>query len=103
MKKLKHKILYMEGTKKRVGDIKSIFQNIEYTLNLLHVSLISTNNCVTFLYPWGHIIIYTYPQDTIITVEFLYPVWEEKIDKMQKIVVDIFQPTTHNFKEISRC
>ena len=101
MKKLKHKILYMKGTKKRVGDIKLIFQNIEYTLNLLHVSLLSTNNCVTFLYSWGHIIIYTYPQDSIITVEFLYPIKEEKIEKMQAIILDIFQPIKHNIKEIT--
>jgi len=101
MKKLKHSILYMRGAKKRVGDIKSIFQNIEYTLNLLHTSLISTNNCVTLLYPGGHIIIYTYPQDSIITVEFLYPAWDEKFPKMKQIVLDIFNPIKHNVKEIT--
>lgn len=103
MKKLKHKILKMQGTKKRVGDIKSIFQNIEFTQQLLHSSLISTNTCVTFLYSWGHIIIYTFPQDQIITVEFLYPVWETKIEKIINAVLAIFQPENHTIKEIDRC
>ena len=103
MKKLKQKILYMNGAKKRVGDIKSIYQNIEYTLNLLHTSLISTNNCVTFLYPWGHMIIYTFPQEKLITLEFLYPTWNDKIDKIIQASIDIFQPITHDIKEINRC
>lgn len=99
MKKLKHKFLCMKGTKKRVGDIKAIFQNIEFTQNLLHSSLISTNNCVTFLYSWGHMIIYTYPQDKIITVEFLYPKWNDKIDKIIQASIAIFQPEEHDLKE----
>lgn len=103
MKKFKQKILHMRGTKKRVGDIKSVFQNIEYSTDILHTSLISTNNCITFLYSWGHIIIYTFPQDKIITVEFLYPKWNGKIDKILKIIVDVFQPETHKIKEIERC
>jgi hypothetical protein len=103
MKKLKQKILYMQGTKKRVGDIKSIYQNIEFSINLFHSSLISTNNCVTFLYSWGHMIIYTFPQDKIITIEFLYPVWNDKIDHIIQASIDIFQPITHNIKEINRC
>lgn len=103
MKKLKHKILKIEGTKKRVGDIKSIFQNIELTYHLLHTSLISTNTCVTFLYSWGHIIIYTFPQDKIITFEFLYPVWEDKIEKIMTTLIAIFQPEAHIIKELNRC
>jgi len=103
MKKLQHKLLYMKGVKKRVGDIKSIFQNIEYSLNLLHTSLISTNNCVILVYSYGHIIIYTHPQDSLITVEFLYPIFEEKFDKMQSIIIDIFSPLNHNIKDINLC
>jgi|SRR6056297_2840441 len=103
MKKLTQKILKMEGTKRRVGDIKAIYQNIECSVKLLHVSLISTNNCVTFLYSWGHMIIYTFPQDKVITIEFLYPIWNDKIDKVIKASIDIFQPETHNIKEVKRC
>ncbi len=102
MKILKHKVLKMEGTKKRVGDIKAIFQNIEFTQQLLHTSLISTNTCVTFLYSWGHIIIYTFPQDKIITVEFLYPHWNDKIEKIIDVVLAVFQPGKHIIKEIER-
>jgi hypothetical protein len=103
MKKLKHKFLYMKGTKKRIGDIKSIFQNIEFTQNILHSSLISTNNCVTFLYPWGHIIIYTYPQDKIITVDFLYPPHNYKIEKIITAGLAIFQPENHSIEELNIC
>ena len=103
MKKRKHKVLRMEGTKKRVGDIKAIFQNIEFTQQLLHTSLISTNTCVTFLYPWGHIIIYTFPQDKIITVEFLYPIWETKIEKIIEVILAVFRPEKHTIKEMDRC
>lgn len=103
MKKLNQKILCLNGTKKRVGEIKSIFQNIEVTVQLLHTSLISTNNCITFLYSWGHIIIYTYPQDEIITVEFLYPVWEKKVDKIIETVIQVFQPINYKIKELKRC
>jgi hypothetical protein len=103
VKKLKHKVLYMEGTKKRVGDIKSIFQNIEYTQQLMHSSLISTNSCITFLYSWGHIIIYTFPQDKIITVEFLYPKWNDKVENIIKASIAVFQPETHEIKEFNRC
>lgn len=95
MKRLNRKILNMEGTKKRVGDIKSIFQNIEYSMQFLHTSLISTNTCVTFLYSWGHIIVYTFPQDKIITVEFLYPSWNTKIEIMIDSLIKIFQPISH--------
>lgn len=102
MKKLKHKVLKMEGAKKRVGDIKSIFQNIEFAQQLLHTSLISTNSCVTFLYSWGHIIIYTFPQDKVITVDFLYPQWNDSIEKIIDIVVAIFQPDKHTIKETER-
>ena len=93
----------MQGTKKRVGDIKSIFQNIEVTQHLMHSSLISTNTCVTILYSWGHVIIYTFPQEQIITVEFLYPIWEIKIDKIISAILAIFQPENHTIKEIDRC
>ena len=101
MKPLKHTMLYMQGTKKRIGDIKSIFQNLEYSLSLLHTSLISTNNCVTILYSWGHIIIYTYPQDQIITVEIMYPTWEAKVGQVLDSMIKIFQPKTHTKKEIA--
>jgi hypothetical protein len=103
MKKFKQKILYMKGTKKRVGDIKSVFQNIEYSTNLLHVSLISTNNCITFLYSWGHIIIYTFPQEQVITVEFLYQEWNKKIETIIVSIVKIFEPDNYKIKEIERC
>lgn len=102
MKKVKQKILYMEGTKKRVGDIKSVFQSIEYSLNLLHTSLISTNNCIIFIYSWGHIIIYTFPQKQTITVEFLYQEWNKKIENMIISVVKIFEPDNYQIKEIDR-
>ncbi|MCB5280087.1 MAG: hypothetical protein LHW59_11285 [Candidatus Cloacimonetes bacterium] len=102
MKKVKQKILYMEGTKKRVGDIKSVFQSIEYSLNLLHTSLISTNNCIIFIYSWGHIIIYTFPQEQLITVEFLYQEWNKKIENMIISVVKIFEPDNYQIKEIDR-
>ena len=102
MKKVKQKILYMEGTKKRVGDIKSVFQSIEYSLNLLHTSLISTNNCIIFIYSWGHIIIYTFPQEQLITVEFLYQEWNKKIENMIISVVKIFEPDSYQIKEIDR-
>ena len=103
MKKFKQKIVYMKGTKKRVGDIKTIFQNLEHSSNLLHTSLISTNNCITFLYSWGHIIIYTFPQEQIITVEFLYQDWNKKIEDMIMSIVKIFEPNNHQIKEIERC
>ena len=103
MKKLNHKVLVLYGTKKRVGDIKSIFQTIEYSLQFLHNSLISTNNCITFLYSWGHIIIYTFPQDKTITVDFLYPSWNNKVNSMINDIVNIFEPDTFELKEITRC
>ena len=93
----------MKGTKKRVGDIKSIFQNIEYSMSLLHTSLISTNNCITFLYPWGHIIIYTFPQEQLITIEFLYQEWNTKIETIIISAIKIFEPDKHTIKEIDRC
>lgn len=102
MKKVKQKILRMKGTKKRVGDIKSVFQSIEYSLNLLHTSLISTNNCIIFIYSWGHIIIYTFPQEQLITVEFLYQEWNKKIENMIISVVKIFEPDNYQIKEIDR-
>lgn len=102
MKKLKQKILHMEGTKKRVGDIKNIFQAIETNMQLLHNSLISTNNCITFLYSWGHIIIYTFPQDRIITIDFLYPLWYKDMDAIIKAILSIFQPETYDIKDITR-
>lgn len=101
MKKLKHKVLVLYGAKKRVGDIKAIFQTIEYTLQFLHNSLISTNNCITFLYSWGHIIIYTFPQDKMITVEFLYPSWNTKVNSMINDIVNIFEPDTFELKELT--
>ena len=103
MKSFKYKLLEMQGTKRRVGDIKSIFQNIEYNMRLSHISLISTNNCITFLYTWGHIIIYTFPQDRIITVEFLYQDWNKKIDDMIESSLQIFRPETHTIREMDRC
>jgi hypothetical protein len=102
MKKIKYKRLYMTGTKRRVGDIKSIFQNIEFTQQILHTSLISTNTCITFLYSWGHIIIYTYPQDKVITIEFLYPKWNDKVDNIIMATLAIFQPETYDIKEEDR-
>jgi hypothetical protein len=92
----------MKGTKKRVGDIKAIFQNIEFGQQILHTSLISTNTCITFLYSWGHIIIYTYPQDKIITVEILYPKWNDKIDNIIETTIAVFQPETHTVKDFNR-
>jgi len=103
MKKFRQKILYMDGTKKRVGNIKTVFQNLECSSNLLHTSLISTNNCITFLYSWGHIIIYTFPQEQIITVEFLYQEWNQKIENLIISIVKIFEPTKYQIKEIKRC
>ena len=102
MKKVKQKILRMKSTKKRVGDIKSVFQSIEYSLNLLHTSLISTNNCIIFIYSRGHIIIYTFPQEQLITVEFLYQEWNKKIENMIISVVKIFEPDNYQIKEIDR-
>jgi len=100
MKKLHRKTLILQGTKKRVGDIKSIFQTIEYNLKFLHTSLISTNNCITFLYSWGHIIIYTFPKDKLITVDFLYPSWNKKVSSMITDIVSIFEPDTFDLKDI---
>jgi hypothetical protein len=102
MKKLRQKLLTMDGTKKRINDIRSVFQNIEYSFVLLHNSLTSTNSCLTFLYPWGHIIIYSFPQDSKITVEFLYPEWMDKVDKIIQTLLAVFQPVSHKIKEIDR-
>ena len=99
MKKLNHTFLDMQGTKKRIGDIKAIFQNLEYSLKLLHSALISTNNCVTILYSWGHVIIYTYPQDKVITIEIQHPTYQD-IGTILTSVVQIFQPVKHNIEEV---
>ena len=101
MKKLNRKTLVLRGTKKRVGDIKSIFQTMEYSFQFLHTSLISTNNCITFLYSWGHIIIYTFPLEKIITIDFLYPSWNTKIDAMIKDIVSIFEPENYTLKDVT--
>jgi len=92
----------MYNTKKRIGDIKAIFQNLEYSLNLLHSALISTNNCVTILYSWGHIIIYTYPQDQVITVEIMHPTLSDRVKPVISSILQIFQPKTHDIEEIDR-
>lgn len=92
----------MNKVKKRVGEIKAIFQNIEFTFQFIHTSLISTNNCVTFLYSWGHIIVYTYTQDESITVEFLYQPFNDRIDKFISTVIDVFLPGNYTIKEMDR-
>ena len=99
MKLSEHIIIEMYGVKKRVGDIKSIFQSLE---RHNHSSLISTNNCIVFIYSWGHIIIYTSPKDKMLAIEILSSLGAYHNEKMKANILNIFQPQKYDVQETTR-
>ena len=102
MKLSEHIIIEMYGVKKRVGDIKSLFHSIEKNNFFQHTTLVSTNNCIIFLYNWGHFIVYTAPNNQMLSVEILSNLGPHRNTKIKQNILGVFQPHRHDVQELTR-
>lgn len=102
MKLSEHIIIEMYGVKKRVGDIKSLLASVEKNNHFQHTTLVSTNNCLIFLYVWGHFIVYTAPKDKMLSVEVLSNLGAYRNSKIKQNLLGIFQPEKYDIQETTR-
>lgn len=102
MKPAKQISLDFFGAKKRIGDIKQIVRGIEKQYRLTHTALISTPNCVTYFYSWGHICIYTYPKAGMMLVTIFSSMCYLKTEALKNAVIEIFAPAHYEIQEITR-
>jgi len=102
MKPAQHITIDLFGAKKRIGNIKSVMQALETQNKLVHISLVSTPNCVTYLYKWGHIIIYSYPNQSMVSVDIFSSLCSLKTEQLKNAVLEIFKPERHDINEMTR-
>jgi len=102
MKLAQHVTMDLFGVKKRINSIKNIMQIIERQNKLTHTSLISTQNCVVYLYKWGHIIIYSYPGQSMVSIDIFSSLCSIKTGVLRKVMLDIFEPYKYEENEFTR-
>jgi S-adenosylmethionine/arginine decarboxylase-like enzyme len=102
MKLAQHITIDLFGVKKRMGHIKSVMQALESQNKLVHMSLVSTPNCVIYLYKWGHIIIYSYPNQSMLSVDIFSSQCSLKTERLKRAMLEIFQPYKYETNEMTR-
>lgn len=102
MKPAQHITIDLFGTKKRIGHIKNVMQALETQNSLAHISLVSTPNCVTYLYKWGHIILYSYPNQSMLSVDIFSSLCTLRTERLKKAMLEIFKPERHDINEMTR-
>lgn len=102
MRLAQHIALDLFGVKKRINSIKNIMLIIERQNKLTHTSLISTQNCVVYVYKWGHIIIYSYPGQSMVSIDIFSSLCSIKTRSLKKVMLDIFTPYKYEENEFTR-
>lgn len=92
----------MYGVTKRVKDLREIMFNIEHQNRTRSSSVITEDNCVALFYPWGHIILYTYPKSRFLSVTLFSTQCRIKVGSFKKAMINILKPEHCNADEIIR-
>jgi len=90
------------GVKKRINSIKNIIQYVEQQNKLKHISLVSTQKCVIFLYNWGHLIIYSYPKDSLVTIDILSSLNLFKTTRVKDALLKVLGTNQHKMLDTTR-
>lgn len=97
-----HIIIELFGAKKRINSIKNTIRYVEQQNKLKHDALVSTRTCVVFLYSWGHLILYSNPNNRTISIDLLSSLNLFKIDCVINALLEIFKPDKYEKTDIAR-
>ena len=86
------KMLELLGVKKRMADVERILAGIDTQMRLERTFSATSGNCHFISYSWGHIIIYSYPNESILTADIFTTKNFLFIQAIKKTLLEIFAP-----------
>ena len=92
----------MFGVTKRVKDLRELLFILEKQNKTQSSSVITEDNCVALFYPWGHIILYTYPKSRVLTINFFSDLCRVKVNAFKKGLVETLTPEHYDEDETIR-
>lgn len=84
--------LELFGVHKRIPDIERISHSIDKQVNICRINAFTANNCQAIFYHWGHILIYTWPEISLLNIEILSNMNNIETQVLKETILNIYKP-----------
>ena len=85
-------MLEMFGVCKRMADVERILSGLDAQLRLERNFSATSQKCHFIAYDWGHVIVYSYPEESLMTCDIFSSESSLLVDAIRRTLLEVFQP-----------
>ena len=85
-------MLELFGVKKRMADVEGIVATIEPHHKIQRTFSTTSGNCHFVSYEWGHLIVYSYPEESLMTIDIFSTKSYIFIEGLKETLISVFSP-----------